>query len=79
MALDESQGIADEGENITPSDVIEFNPSALYVGGSGTLRVDDTKGNVINYATIIAGTWLPILVTKVHAAGTSCTGIVRHF
>lgn len=81
MALDESQGIADEGEEITPADGADaaFRPSVLYVGTSGTLRIRDTKGNVINYVNIFGGTWLPILVTRVHDAGTTCTGIVRHF
>lgn len=79
MALDESQGIADEAAEVTPSDATVFQPSALYVGSAGSLRVDLKIGNTINYANIVAGTWLPILVTKVHSTGTTAANIVRHF
>ena len=79
MALDESQGIADEGENIVASDATDFRPSVLYVGTSGTLRIKDTKGNTVDYTNIFGGTWLPILVTRVFATGTTADNFVRHF
>ena len=79
MALDESQGIADEAADVIPSDSITFRPSALYVGSTGNLHVELAKGGEITYVNIVAGTWLPILVKKVFVADTTASDIVRHF
>lgn len=80
MALDESQGIADEAEVVVTNDVTTFRPSALYVGGGGDVTVDLAKGGTnITFQAVFAGTWMPILVTRVYATGTSASLIVRMF
>lgn len=62
---------------VTPSDTVDLaNPCrGLYIGGSGTLRVI-IAGAVVNFAAVTAGQILPIIITRVEAAGTSATGIV---
>ncbi len=80
MALDESQGIADEAAVVVPDDGTEFQPSALYVGSGGDVTVDLAKGGTnITFPAVFAGTWMPILVTRVYTTGTSASSIVRLF
>ena len=81
MALDESQGIADEAEVVVPDNTTTFaEPSALYIGGGGDVTVDLAKGGSnITFPAVFAGTWMPILVTRVYLTGTSATNIVRLF
>ena len=81
MALDESLAIADEAEVVAPSDSLEFlEPSALYVGSGGDVTVDLFKGGTnITFSAVFAGTWMPILVSRVYSTDTSATNIVRLF
>ncbi len=65
---------------VTPHDTdpsIRVNDvtDGLYIGTGGTLRVTMSDGKVVNFAAVAAGV-LPLAVTKVHASGTSATGIV---
>ena len=81
MALDESQGIADEAEAITPSDATQFlEKSVLYIGTTGNVTVDMLGGGTaITFTNVFGGTFLPILVSRVYATGTTATNIVRMF
>lgn len=62
---------------VTRSDTVDLaHPSrALYIGTSGTLRVD-IGGVTVNFAAVTAGDIIPMVVTRVHLTGTSATGIV---
>lgn len=62
---------------VTRSDTVDLpNPCrALYIGASGTLRVD-IGGVTVNFAAVTAGDIIPMVVTRVHLTGTSATGIV---
>jgi hypothetical protein len=81
MALDESQGIANQAEILVPSDVTVFNePSVIWVGVSGTVYVDMAIGGTnIPFVGAFGGTTLPVLVTRVYATGTTATDMIRLF
>ena len=48
---------------------------SLYVGFPGDVTVTMLDGNVVTFSAVPAGL-LPIRVTRVHATGTTATGIV---
>lgn len=61
---------------ITPSDSTDLPKvaRALYITSGGTLRITTAKGNVRNITGLGTG-WFPVACLRVHATGTSCTGI----
>ena len=64
---------------VTPSDSTALaNPArALFVGGAGTLTLDTTGGETsVLFGAVPAGATITLGVTKVHATGTTATGIV---
>jgi hypothetical protein len=63
---------------VTPDDD-EFLPRAsrgIYVGGSGTLKVEMRGIGTVTFQAVPAGMILPIRIIKVYATGTSATGII---
>ncbi len=64
---------------VTKSDATVFAPPArgLYVGGAGDVAVTTVGGDVVTFVGVLAGTVLPVYVTKVMATNTSATSIVR--
>lgn len=61
---------------VTPSDVTVYqNALILFVGGTGTLKVQTELGDTVTLAGIPAGFILPLWVTKVFATGTTATNI----
>ena len=68
---------ADNALSITPSDSSDLTnmPRALCCLVSGTVRVV-TKGGATVDLYLVAGSPLPIRVSRVHATGTTATGIV---
>lgn len=63
---------------VTRSDTVDIasGPTrALYIGASGTLRVN-IGGATVDFAAVTAGDIIPMVVTRVHLSGTSATGIV---
>jgi hypothetical protein len=70
---------------VTPSDTANIPPitggdnnvgCVLYVGGPGTLTVTTYGGDTVTFSGVLAGTFIPINVVKVWAAGTSATNII---
>lgn len=63
---------------VTPNDTTVFaGPTrGIYVGGAGNLTVDMADGGSVTFVGVLAGSLLPIQVTKVYASGTSATSIV---
>jgi len=53
-------------------------PSLLYVGGAGDVKVDTLGGNTVTYVGFKAGNHLPVVVTKVYstANGTTATDLI---
>jgi hypothetical protein len=62
---------------ITPADSDLVQPvRALYIGGSGNLRISDTGGGAVTFVGAVAGTILPVMAKRVWATGTTATNIV---
>lgn len=55
---------------ITPSDTDSFAECLIYCGSAGTIVVQDDNGVQLSY-TVTAGQTLPIVTSKVMAAGTT--------
>lgn len=82
MSLDESQGIADQAADIDIStiDDIFTEPSVIYVGVTGAVKVALSKnGDVVTFANVPAGLFLPVTVLKVFKTGTTAASLVRIF
>jgi hypothetical protein len=70
---------------VTPSNTTDIpsinggtsnNGCVLYVGGAGNLTVDTVGGDTVTLAAVPAGSFIPVQVTRVYAAGTTATSIV---
>ena len=64
---------------VTPNDSVDLDQHTrgLYIGTAGTIRVthiDDSQ--VTNYPVTVAGYVYPWAVKRVHATGTTATGII---
>lgn len=73
---------ASNGRAVTPNDGADLAEvtRAVYVGGAGDLRVmlrGDTAP--VTLVAVPAGTFCPLRVKRVHATGTTATGIVGLF
>jgi hypothetical protein len=63
---------------VTPSDSVDLETSsrALYIGGNGNVEVIMVGGQTITFNGILAGTVLPIRVTRVRDENTTANNIV---
>jgi hypothetical protein len=62
---------------ITTSDTNNIRTTrGLYVGGTGSVKVDMAYGTVVTFSSVPAGTVLPIQVTRVYATDTTATLMV---
>jgi hypothetical protein len=66
---------------VTPSDSAQISPvaRALYVGGSGDIKLVTEEGTTVTFQDIVAGSLLPVKATKVFATDTTATNIVALF
>ena len=64
--------------SVTPDDSNEltFLSRALYVGGTGNVKVTMKDGAEVTFSAISSSTILPIAVRKVHSTGTTATAII---
>lgn len=69
---------AQEAYAVTPNNSTNLTqwPAALYVGGTGDVRVDMANGGTVTFVNVPDGTFLPILVKKVYVTGTDATDII---
>jgi hypothetical protein len=60
---------------ITTSDTVVYDQPtrAIYIGGSGNLRVDMVSGGTVTFVGLSAGTVLPIQAERVYATDTTAT------
>lgn len=66
----------DHAVAVTKSDTTKLTPTqALFVGGAGNVAVLTVGGETVTFTGVIAGSILPVRVTKVLAAGTTATNI----
>jgi hypothetical protein len=49
---------------------------ALYVGGAGDVAVTMRGGDAVTFLGVAGGTLLPVRVSRVHASGTTASGIL---
>lgn len=52
---------------------------AVFVGGTGALKVVMASGRTVTLTGVLAGAWLPIGVTKIFKTGTTATNITALF
>ncbi len=65
---------------VTPSDTRNFaEPSVLFIGTTGAVRVLTAQGSDVTFSAVPGGTILPLQVLRVYASGTSALNIVRIF
>lgn len=62
---------------VTPSDSVDLDrDSTLYIGGTGNISVITAGGDTVLFSAIPAGTFLPVLVSRVRSTTTTATLIV---
>lgn len=69
---------AEHAEAITPSDSadLDFATRAIYVGGSGSLRITTIAGDTVTFPGVAGGVIYPFRARRVLANGTNATGLV---
>lgn len=62
--------------DITPSDTVDLatKPRALYIGGSGNIKILDAAGVAVTYNNMFG--ILPIRAVRVYTTGTTATNII---
>ena len=64
---------------VTTSDTVDLtNYGVLLIGVGGDVKVDLAGSGTVTY-TLESGEFLPVLVKRVYATGTTATGIVVHW
>lgn len=63
---------------ITPSNSTDLTDytRGIYVGGTGTLKVDMVTGGQVTFVDPAPGVIHPLRVKRVYATGTTATGII---
>lgn len=62
---------------ITPSNTVNLaNPSVVYVGGTGNVRVLTAQGDDVTFVNVPGGVALPVQVIRVYATNTTATNLV---
>lgn len=65
---------------VTPNDSTNLSqPSVIYVGGSGNVKVTTAQGTAVTFVGVNAGTVLPVQVIRVWSTGTSASSITAVF
>ena len=62
---------------VTPDDaaILDPMPRALFVGTGGALALEDRTGSVVVW-TVGDGQFLPVAPMRVHATGTTASGLI---
>lgn len=62
---------------ITPSNTVNLtNPSVVYVGGTGNVRVLTAQGDDVTFVNVPAGAVLPVQVLRVYSTNTTATNML---
>ena len=65
---------------VTTSDTINLRePSVVFVGSAGNVRVLTAQGSDVTFTGVLGGSVLPVQVIRVFATNTTATGLVRVF
>jgi hypothetical protein len=81
---DEVRVFAHDAKSVTPSDTadlddVESRGACIYVGdvsGGADIKVTMESGSEVTFKGVTAGSFLPILVTRVHATDTTASEIL---
>jgi hypothetical protein len=64
--------------DVTPSDTVDLaTPSVIYVGVSGSVKVSTVQGDAVTFVGLLAGSVIPVQVSRVWATGTTATTLLR--
>jgi hypothetical protein len=71
-------GPASHGFAVTPSDstLLSETTRGIYVGTGGSIAALMASGASVSFASVPAGTTLPVRLTKIMATGTTASDIV---
>lgn len=62
---------------VTPSDTVNLaNPSVIYVGVTGNVKVTTAQGDEVTFTAVPAGAVIPVQVLRVWSTGTTATTMV---
>lgn len=62
---------------ITPSNTVNLaNPSVVYVGSTGNVRVLTAQGDDVTFTNVPGGAVLPVQVIRVYATNTTAINLV---
>jgi hypothetical protein len=65
---------------VTPSNTVNFSePSVLWIGSGGVVRVLTAQGSDVTFTGVLGGAVLPLQVLRVYETNTTATNIVRVF
>lgn len=59
--------------------VLTKNTRAVFIGGAGNLKVVMASGNIATLTGVLAGSYLPLSISKVFKTGTTATNITALF
>lgn len=69
--------VAQQGELVTPDDNGFLSETfGIYIGGAGNLKVDMMRGGTITFVGLVAGSVLPIQVSRIYSTGTTATNLI---
>ena len=51
-------------------------PRAIYVGGAGNIKVTTIGGDTVTFSGALAGTIIPVRVTRVFSTDTTATNLL---
>ena len=69
-----------DAEAVVPSDTINLpEASVIYSGSGGVIRVLTAQGSTVTFNSVLAGTILPVQVSRVFSTGTTAVNMVRIF
>lgn len=66
-----------DAKPVTLSDSASIVPTrSLYIGTGGNLKVTTAYGTDVTFSNVVAGSILPIQVTKVWSTGTTAANVI---
>ena len=68
---------ADGAAAVTPNDSadLSFVARALYIGGTGNIKIDTPNGDTVTFNSVPVGIF-PVRANRVYSTGTTATNIV---
>ena len=69
---------AERAVAITGNDSTDLTvfPRAIYVGGAGNVKVTTIGGDTVTFSGALAGTIIPVRVTRVFSTDTTATNLL---